>query len=294
VRMGIRMMKPEDKFIEVGSTYLDQMKLKKEVLAKHYDEVMVFRATPSTELAKREVLDMVVDCIIKEYPNMFKMEGDNIHNLATDETWKVKGEKLEEDPLIIASLLVQEDFCILEQDDDGGDVILTGGCVCFPMRWSLRDKYAKELTIVHKPVQPFKAHLENPVRTALKNLRQPIWRANWALFDDLKDTLDLYTPTSSAERGGYQIKTSVDEAGDKLFYRSERQTLSRLPKSNAILFTIRTVQYPLKHLVLREDKTLALGLIKAMEVMDETFREYKSADRWMEAATGYINKNLNV
>jgi hypothetical protein len=37
-----------------------------------------------------------------------------------------------------------------------------------------------------------------------------------------------------------QDPVTVDNAGERLHLRVERQTLSRLPRSNAVLFTIRT------------------------------------------------------
>lgn len=292
VRLGVKALKPEDIWIDIGSAYFDQLKVKNQVIASHWDEVWVSRPAPSTELAKRETMDMVVKYVTSHYPHIFRMEGEYIHNCATQESWKVIGET-DKDPLLIASLLVQEDFCILEQENEEGPIILTAGCVCFPMRWSLQDKFMKELTMIHQPVQPFATHLASPVTKALKNLKAPIWRANWSLFDDLESTIDLYTPTSSAERTGEARVKEVEQAGDKLFYRSERQTLSRLPLSNAILFTIRTVQHPLKEvLTLGEKEKVVQGLINAMAVMDTTFREYKGADQWIDVATQYLQQHI--
>lgn len=43
-----------------------------------------------------------------------------------------------------------------------------------------------------------------------------------------------------------KVVTEVEQVGEKVMYRVERQALRRLPKSNAIVFTIRTYQRPLK------------------------------------------------
>ena len=46
----------------------------------------------------------------------------------------------------------------------------------------------------------------------------------------------------------------MDNAGQRLHLRVERQTLLRLPKSNAVLFTIRTYMNPLSTFEGRPDR----------------------------------------
>ena len=103
----------------------------------------------------------------------------------------------------------------------------------------------------------------------------PIWRANWAVFNDLDGPLDLFTPDGHDERNEanqtivYQghflyiqqivvikiVETikiiiyaqqnyifSGEETGRMLVFRAEYQTLTKLPKTKAIVFSIRTYQ----------------------------------------------------
>ncbi len=85
--------------------------------------------------------------------------------------------------------------------------------------------------------------MERKVTSFLDRLGpDPTWRRNWFIHPD--DT--LYQP--NRPEGGDPIIAS-SEIGEKLFVRSERQTLRTLDVPDWILFTIRVQQTPLKHLI---------------------------------------------
>jgi len=288
VKMMVKPLDPQ-KWIEIDKTFPDQLALKKKLIVEKWDEVFVSNDHPSTNLAKREVLDQLVDFLPNRFPTIYKQFDDKIANLVTGDEFVVKGEHLEQDPLLIASLLIQEDLCIMEKSSDNEEYQLTAGCVCFPMRWRLVEKFNKPLTIIHKPVQPFVKHLIPPVTKVFNTLpvKAPIWRYNWGIFDDLAGSLDLHSPTSSLSRVGRGARvTDVAEAGEQLLMRVERQTLSRLPLSNAILFTIRTYQRPLKEF--EQYREHVPTLIEAIEKMDETFVEYKNRELWKDITISYL------
>ena len=56
--------------------------------------------------------------------------------------------------------------------------------------------------------------------------------------------------------------------------RVERQTLRRVPKSEAIAFTIRIHRWPLK--VIREDAELAKDLLVSLKAIPDEIKPYKS------------------
>lgn len=56
---------------------------------------------------------------------------------------------------------------------------------------------------IHVPVKAFTKHLAPKVHDLFKNSLQPnapIWRANWAVFNDLEGPLDLFTPDGHDKR----------------------------------------------------------------------------------------------
>jgi dimethylamine monooxygenase subunit A len=165
------------------------------------------------------------------------------------------------EPLDAAGRLVQEDLCVLVERD--GAHHLDAASLCFPSYWWLADKLGRPLAEVHGPVPHYADGLAGRVERHLAGLRpdRPVWRRNWSIHDD--PTLHLPRPTPPRPV----------EPPTGLWLRSERQTLSRLPRTGAVLFTIGTQQVPLSVLADRPD--LATAMADAIEAWSEDMRAYK-------------------
>ncbi len=170
-------------------------------------------------------------------------------------------------PLEAAALLVQEDLCLLARDASGWRLV--SGVVCFPSMWRVSDKLGLHVAAIHGPVPAYRDELAGRVDRFLDRLRpeRPVWRRNWLVHDSPE--LHLLAPSPSA------IPPSVPR---DLWLRSERQTLRRLPETDAILFTIRTQQVPLAAVAVRAD--IAAGLARAVRSWSEELVAYRSAERW--------------
>lgn len=133
------------------------------------------------------------------------------------------------DPLVAASLAVQEDLCLLRRRD--GAWHLDAACVCFPSRWRLADKIGRPLLDVHEPVDGYAEHLDRRVETFLDRVgSRPVVRRNWFIHPDGA----LFQPSAPA----VDPVVPATDAIDGLHLRSERQTLRRLD-TGWVLFTIR-------------------------------------------------------
>ena len=134
-------------------------------------------------------------------------------------------------PLERAARLVEEDLCVLVEG------VLVGGCVCFPSHWSLRDKLGRPVDEVHGRVPGYHTDLSSKVDAFLRRLTPGtvVGRRNFTIHE----LPDLFAPVAPPPMG---------VAPENQWLRSERQTLRRLPRSNAVLFTIRTQQVQLKAL----------------------------------------------
>jgi hypothetical protein len=141
-------------------------------------------------------------------------------------------------PIDDAGRLVAEDLCVLVPGDGGW--ILGAGSVCFPSHWRLPDKLGRSMAAVHDPVPDYAADLSDRVDRFLDKLRvgRGVWRRNWTIHT----APDLYAPAVPAPP---DPPVTADDAGWRLWLRSERQTLTRLPRTGAVVFTIRTQQVPL-------------------------------------------------
>ena len=146
--------------------------------------------------------------------------------------------------LTTAARLVQDDLIILQEVD--GEYILTAGVLCFPASWSLRQKFLKSLDIIHHPVTSYDANIAKRVNRMFTAMRpeQPLWRANFLLYQDA----DLHQPRHEGE---------ARPKGKPRFVRVERQTLRKLPETQAVVFGIHTYVVPIDTLNDDEQRTLS-------------------------------------
>lgn len=170
-------------------------------------------------------------------------------------------------PLLHASLLVQEDLCLLERDANGW--CLTAASVCFPSRWDLSSKLGRTLAGIHEPVPGYSGKLESSADQFFDALRpgRIAVRSNWSLMTD-SALHQPATATSAAE----PIK--LEHAPSQVILRTERQTLRRFERTGCILFTIRTFRDPLE--VLADRPAAARRLADAIRAMPAELVDYKA------------------
>src|SRR5258708_13641341 len=101
------------------------------------------------------------------------------------------------------------------------------------------------------------AHPADRYNLGLK-AQKPSWRSNWSIVD----APDLYLKQRRFKQG-QNSEITADNAGRKLWIRSERQSLRRLPRSGDVLFTIRTYIRPLS--VLESLPSVARGLAHPLD-----------------------------
>ena len=277
-------------WVKIDKTYPAQMKLKAELQKTHRDEVFVSNYDDSAVACKWELFDLLAEHLPKRFPDIFELRQGCIYNKVLNLSVSTERED-PEDPLIRAGNLTQEDWVIIEWNEEEQGYVLTSGIVYFPMRWSLQDKFNKPISSIHTPVKPFMEHLVTKVYDVFKKMipDAPIWRGNWAVFNDLEGPLDLFTPSGSLDRNEVNTPTKYEgeKTGRVLTFRAEYQTLRKLPKTKCIVFSIRTYQRYLEdfHNFPNSD---CEGLIKAIENLDEEFTIYKGANFWKDAAVTYL------
>ncbi len=132
-------------------------------------------------------------------------------------------------PLLTLGRLVAEDLCLMQKQRD--EHVLTGAILCFPAHWTLAEKIGRPMIRIHQPVESYDDDIAKRVQRIFDNLRvdQPVCRGNLHRWHEA----DLFAPRSE--------KDAPYERDDTAPYlRSERQSLIRLPETDAILFTIHT------------------------------------------------------
>jgi len=249
--MGLRPLE-ESNWLEVDARREEELTLKKRLLIEHRDTVVAVR--DSGETASAELLELVCD------------------NLATYHPEIVRDVVAHEHPIVQASLMVQEDLCVLVHDEQWR---LAAACVCFPSRWSLENKIGTSLDAIHAPVPGYAEELSRPTNAFFERLKpeRPFWRLNWTLLDDAS----LFQPAGRRQ--------SAKGDPDQWFFRVERQTLRLLPVTRAAVFTIHTYVASIQQLR-SEHEDFVEHLLVALDSASPAVKDYKGwvgvADRLRE------------
>jgi len=258
-------------WIEIGDDYDHEMDAKKSVFAENFSTANAFQ--PNTEDESAEVLAELIEHLVTTRPDWFARDGREIVNHHRHERFPVEpnsnGEWAEH-PLVTCARLVQEDFALLVERD--GRLIFGGGSVCFPNRWDLNSKLGLTMSEVHAPVDRLNEQLEDPIDSFFQRLSsdKSFWRMGWGVLD----TDELYQAVDGTAPESPGLPALGDPAtGDRLFLRVERETIRRFPKTNCVLFTIRSYVRPLSHLVGRPED--AARLAEALSNLPDDVRDYK-------------------
>ncbi|HUB47262.1 MAG TPA: DUF3445 domain-containing protein [Acetobacteraceae bacterium] len=256
---------PDSAWFELDDHYVAELDQRRRLLADHHAEV--FAALPVSDMARAETLAVVVDNLATHHPDWFTRAGDRLHNHLTGEQWDLANPSC--DPLELAGRLVQEDLCLIQVNDTVP--MFTAAVLCFPTRWRLMEKLGRPLALVHGAVPLYADRLAAPVDRFMRHVKPGYIasRINWAVVDDAA----LFQPTGKWRKGHNPTVTAAN-AGGALFLRVERQTLRRLPLSDAVLFGIRVHVYKLAHAI--HDAATAARLAEAVRALPEATQHYKS------------------
>jgi len=271
----------EADWFEFDARYLSDMAEKRRLLSEAHSDV--FAALPISDAAREEALALIVAALTAHHPDWFSRDAGILHNHLTGEVWR----DASCDPLELAGRLVQEDLCLVQNADDGP--VFTAASLCFPSRWRLLDKIGKPLSAVHGPVPFYADRLARPVDRFMRHVKPGhiVSRLNWSLLDDPA----LFQPGGKWRvDGGAGI--TAQNAGGRVFLRVERQTLRRLPVTEAVLFGIRVHVYPLEHVIDRPDR--AVGLAEAVRALPPEIQHYKSLLPFREALLGWLESRAEL
>lgn len=291
--MGVKALH-DNSLIEVDSeTYREELALKNELLSDEYDQY--FQAPPETELFQWEVVELLLKNMARRYPQYFELIVDGNrwmwrNRLLDDETRFVLGESdsLPLPPLDWLGRQVQEDLLILSGEAADG-MQLVAGHLCFPNAWCLDDKMGKSFLGIHHEVPLFAEYMGRSSYLLLERLKpgRPVWRVNWSI--KATSRLNLVPRFFSEEQQACRYFT-VENIGERSFLRIERQTLSRLPGTGGILFTIRTYQIPVMSVVENADN--ARRIASVVRTMPEELLVYKGMAPFVDVLLEYLGTKV--
>ncbi len=207
-------------WLQVDDAFAGQMAERARLLSQHRSNVLA--TTSGSQEAAEELFEFVLNWLTEHSPSYEITEQtvcrpDGVH-ITIDRN----------DPLGTLGHIVQEDFCLL--DKRGDEHVLIAAVLCFPASWTLAEKIARPLTTIHVPVPEYDPGIARRVQRLFDGVHpdRPLCRYNVLYYADPT----LHQPRSRDE------PRARDEEGSYPYVRSERQSVLRLPKTRACVFSI--------------------------------------------------------
>lgn len=215
---GVQPLQGRD-FLRRDEVYGAQMALRDRLIAQKLDAV--HGMLPQAQDAAAELYDVILAVLA----------ADSGYRIGADTALRPDGVTVglnKANPLLTLGRLVQEDLCILQHN--GAEHGLTGAILCFPASWTLHEKLGHPMGRIHLPVESYTPEMAQRVQRMLDKVRpdQGLWRMNYLTYA----SPDLHHPRPE------QAPRDTSAAVEKPFLRCERQCLIRLPKTDAVVFTI--------------------------------------------------------
>lgn len=226
---------------DVDEHYVSEMRDRAQVLAQ---DPLRCQSLPHMRLAGWDLLELIMVSKARDYPQWFSLtrDGNQWHwvnlPLGIDHRFTFLDDStLPCGPMEYITRQTQGDFSL--QDEREGNLWMDAGMITSQADWSLDFDIGMNFMEWHAPV-PL-AHEKGIFDRALKfllNLQHgaPVRRFNWTmtvnpLLDTAPETYPAWGPTRAS--------VTAQNAGQKMHLRVELQALFRLPRSNAIAFSIR-------------------------------------------------------
>ncbi|KAK5128535.1 hypothetical protein LTR85_003206 [Meristemomyces frigidus] len=263
---------PLSELVEVDNTFKDRMEIRRSILNDHPEATK--QCNKVAEAAVLEHYDWMVSTYLpRRFPTIYKptstAAGPQLYNCVSKTSIPIRPAS----PMAALDALgehVDTDFLILLPSStavDGSPIYhLEAFVTCFPAGFSTREKCGNPLAAIHKPVPGYEAKLEKSMDRFFAKLEvgRGVKRANWSISTNDKlyseggnhmyaedekvdkpvenaKTLDVNSPNLDEDVERQKREVVVEDCR----LRCERQTLHRLPKTKALVFSFKTYMYKL-------------------------------------------------
>ncbi|KAJ5208006.1 hypothetical protein N7449_002385 [Penicillium cf. viridicatum] len=291
ITLGLRSMK-WDEWIELDNHYLKYHADKARRIKERGSKCC--HTAPEAMDAAIELLEELRAYLPERYPSMFTKTATGITNKVTNETFNITQRPLPEDPMATAARLVQDDLALMIERPDG-EYYLLAGAILLAGFWRLSDKFGMRLSEIHTSgdVPQFKSKLEKGMMNFFRRLRpeEPVLRNNY--FIQVDDNLAWSESIGSEDAETVSWNTAEkNQAIENHFFRSERQSLRRLPRSGAVVFTVRTYFEPVTGIV--EEPYVPGRLADAVRSWGDDVSRYKGKEKYQDVLLEFLDEKHRV
>jgi hypothetical protein len=251
-------------------------------------------ALPHMMDAQWDFLELIMESMSRDYPEHFTLQTDGPRWTWTNRPLGVRdtftfgdASTLPREPFDYIARQAQGDFVLLDQRD--GDLWADAGMVTSQADWSLAFDAGMSFKQWHGPVPM--AHEMGVFDRALKYLLalrqgQPVRRLNWTMT--INPRLDT-APENYHIWGPDRTLVTPDNAGRLVHLRVELQALFRLPRSNAVLFSIRCYLASLDDLATYP--RWATRLHRVLQTLPQPLVDYKGLTRFRDTVLQWLSRH---
>ena len=197
--------------------------------------------------------------------------------------------------MITSARLIQDDLAIMFEKEDG-QYYLLAGAILLAGFWRLEDKFGMPLSEIHTSgdVPSFKSKLEKGMMNFFRRIQpnSPVLRNNYFLqVDDELAWSHSIGPEDfehgEAAKTGWAT-AEKNKAIEHHYFRSERQSLRRLPRSGGVVFTIRTYFEPITKVA--QEPGVPGRLASAVRSWGDDVSRYKGRERYQDVLLEYLDQ----
>ena len=291
-QLGLRPIRP-DTWILIGIDHAEIMRQKHERLSRF--RPYYYRTLPESLPAQRELRDQVTTHLLNDHPHSFQRMGSVVRSVITGQTLDLNDDSIE--PLLQLSYMIEEDFMLL--DESGGIPRITAAANAYSSSGRLVASVGHDMEWTHAPVPELTEKLGAKINRLIRTVHAatPCERFNWQLTPMASVFFPHSDPhganAAAMQHISAELQRDPARVAELLWIRVERQTLSRLPGSNATAFSLHTYSDPLSSI--RSDLESLRAILALLRSYTEERWRYSEMDivreplmLWLEAATSTL------
>ncbi|KAK1751351.1 hypothetical protein QBC47DRAFT_351465 [Echria macrotheca] len=266
--MALMKFEP-DWWIELERNYVKTMKARHALLAEHRDRILF--ESPGSELAVRELMEMLLQFLVARYPAHFSLSPDK--TILTNRLLNTTTDLSSTPPLRVLFDNVPEDYAIMLRNETDGIYHLRAAMVCSSVGWHIGQHRDAPLRSIHTHVPDADKMAFSMDRFFSKMATDaPVNRCSWSI----EDWEAMFTTPEIEPAGWSRSAFAYDKDAlrvEHLKLRCDAQTLRRLPLSGAIVFNFKAIFTPLE--ALRTERYIPALLLKVLREGKDNLIEYK-------------------
>ena len=157
-----------DWWIELENTYKSRVQQRWEIHERVGTAVL--DALPGSEMACKELMEMVLSFMCQRYPHHFSLHpnpassssksSDDAPTIFRNDILDSETDLKATPPLIVLLRNVPEDFAIMLRNPQDGGYYMRAGVICSALGWNVASKIGKRLHQIHEPVPDYKQKMK--------------------------------------------------------------------------------------------------------------------------------------